>query len=89
MGMDNDAPTGAERPTPTKLAADVGISVPYAWQLLNGTRVPPNPMALRIWRAAGVKLGALEALSDEECAQLERLSGAVREASNASEGQAA
>ena len=89
MGMDNDASPPAERPTPTRLAAEAGISVPYASQLLNGTRVPPNPMALRIWQATGCKLGALESLTDAECAQFARLSGAIREAATSGEGQAA
>ena len=86
MGMENDAPSPVERPTPTRLAAEAGISVPYASQLLNGTRVPPAPMALRIWQATGCKLGPLETLTDDECAQFARLSGAVREAA---QGEAA
>lgn len=64
---------------PKVLVEALGISAAYASMLLNGQRVPPQPLALRIWRAAGVKLGPLATLSDDDCAQLERLTGAVRE----------
>jgi hypothetical protein len=74
---------------PTELAAALGVTTGYASMLLNGNRAWSTPLALKAWRATGRKLGGLEALSDEECAQLERLSGAVREAATASEGPAA
>ena len=73
---------------PTQLAAALGISLPYASQLLSGARVPQQALALRIWSAARVKLGPIATLSDDECAQLERLTGAIRDAA-AVEGQAA
>lgn len=65
---------------PKDLVEAVGISNSYASMLLNGTRVPPPPLALRIWQATGCKLGALERLTDAECEQFARLSGAAREA---------
>jgi DNA-binding transcriptional regulator YdaS (Cro superfamily) len=63
---------------PSKLAGALGISVPYASQLLGGQRTPNAELALRIWRAEGPKLGPIEALSDDECDQLERLLSAGR-----------
>lgn len=83
MDVPPPAPIG-----PTKLAASVGISLSYASMILSGARVPPQALALRIWAAAGVKLGLIAMLSDDECAQLERLTGAIRDAA-AVEGQAA
>ena len=56
--------------SPTDLAAKAGISVPYASQLLSGDftkrRQPSLQMALRIYDATGLQLGALSGLSPEE-----------------------
>lgn len=71
------------------LARTVGCDRGHLNNIIAGRAKASNLLALRIWRATGCKLGALEALTDEDCAQLERLSGAVREAANTSEGQAA
>jgi hypothetical protein len=68
---------------PTHLAAELGISVAYASMLLGGSRPWTTPLALKAWRAVGVKLGPLAAISDDDCAQLERLTGAIREAATA------
>lgn len=63
--------------TPTKLSQAVGVSVPYASQLLAGKRIPPQAMALRIYRATGRKLGPIATASDDEIAVLERFQGAA------------
>lgn len=67
--------------TPTKLSEAVGISVPYASQLLSDVpgkrRRPSQAMAIRIWRATGHKLPPISDASDEEIAVLERFQGAA------------
>lgn len=45
--------------TPTRLAGAVGISRAYASQLLSGSRRPTLDLALRIFRATGVRTGDL------------------------------
>lgn len=45
--------------TPTRLAAALSISVPYASQLLSGKRDLPREMAVRIFQATGHKLGPI------------------------------
>lgn len=65
------------KPSPSKLAAEIGISVPYASQLLSGDRTPPVPMAIKVFRAIGVKLGPIANASDDEIATLERFQGAA------------
>ena len=52
--------------TPTQLANAVGISVPYAWQLLKGDRPVSLEMAVRIFDATKLQLGPLEGLSPSE-----------------------
>lgn len=63
--------------TPTDLSAKAGISVPYASQLLSDKpemrRDPPLEMACHIYRKAGLKLGPLAKLSDEEAGTLAEL----------------
>lgn len=68
--------------TPTALAKAVGISVPYACQLLKpvddpGRKVPPTAMAIRIFRATGLRLGPIATATDEEIDVLERYQGAA------------
>jgi hypothetical protein len=85
--METDTPPGAEGATTTEtgaikpidLAEALGISRPYASLLLAGKRSWTQPLALKAWRATGHKLGGLEALTDDECEQLDRLTSAVRE----------
>lgn len=72
-----DAP---EKLTPTKLSKAVGISVPYASQLLRGGeggRTPSVPMAIRIYRETGAKLGPIATATPEEIDTLERFQGAA------------
>jgi transcriptional regulator with XRE-family HTH domain len=63
--------------TPTKLAEAVGISVPYASQIMKGRRIPLTPMAVRIYRATGHKFGPIAKASEDEIAVLERFQGAA------------
>jgi len=63
--------------TPTKLSEAVSISVPYASQILKGRRIPPQPMAIRIFRATGAKLGPIASATDDEIDVLERFQGAA------------
>ncbi len=67
--MSNDC---AEPLTPTKLSAAVGISVPYASQILSNRRTPALGMAIRIFRETGAKFGPISGASDDEIAVLER-----------------
>ncbi len=80
----DDAPTAsspAGKPIrPIELADALDISRPYAQLLLTGKRPWTQALALKAWRATGHKLGGLEALTDDECDQLERLTGAIRDA---------
>lgn len=58
--------------TPTELQAQAGISKGYASNLLSGKKKPSPTMALRIFKATGVKLGPIENLADSEIAVFER-----------------
>lgn len=71
-------------PTPTELSKAAGISVPYAWQLLNPgpdgrPRTPSLALAIRIYRATQntLKLGPIADATDAEIAILERFQGAA------------
>jgi plasmid maintenance system antidote protein VapI len=55
-----------ETVTPTQLATAIGISVPYAWQLLKGDRPVSLEMALRIFDATAMQLGPLTDLTAAE-----------------------
>lgn len=61
--------------TPTQLQAQVGISKGYASDLLNGNKKPSAAMAVRIFRATGLRMGPLTNLSDEDIAVAERMHG--------------
>lgn len=58
--------------TPNRLAQAVGISQPYASQLLSGKRPLQLGLAIRIYRTTGVKLGPIAGAADEDIAVLER-----------------
>lgn len=62
-GMDNE-------PSPTKLAAGLGISVSYASQLLNGTRQASSGIALAAFRTFGLRLGLLADMTDADIEKL-------------------
>ena len=59
--------------TPTELADRAGISLPYASQILSGTRPPSLPLAINIFRKTGRKFGPIARASDEEIDVLERV----------------
>ncbi len=61
--------------TPSKLAEAINCSQPYASQVLSGARPPRTPLAIRIWRATGHKLGPIANATDEEIGVLERFQG--------------
>lgn len=52
----------------------IGVSSPYASQIAGGTRKPSLPLALRIWRELGVKLGPIDGKTEDEIETLERAS---------------
>jgi plasmid maintenance system antidote protein VapI len=57
--------------TPTRLAEALGISVPYASQILNGTRTRcSSEIALAAFRTFGLKLGLLADMTDDDVAKL-------------------
>jgi transcriptional regulator with XRE-family HTH domain len=58
---------------PTDLAAKLNVSVAYASQLLGKKRIPSLELAVRIFDAAGIKLGPLVGATDEEIDTLRRL----------------
>lgn len=66
---------GMHELTPTRLSNAVGISVPYASQILTTARTPARPLALRIYREFGLKLGPIAHLSDEDIETLARIEG--------------
>lgn len=57
---------------PTPLAEMLSISVPYASALLKGDRPWTRHLAISAYRKTGVKVGPIEAASDEEITVLER-----------------
>ena len=59
--------------TPTKLSEAAGISVPYAWQIMNGKRAPSRPLAIHILRKTGWRHDLIADLSDEQIAMLEQI----------------
>jgi transcriptional regulator with XRE-family HTH domain len=67
--------------TPTKLAEAVGISVPYASQLLSDDpakrRIPSMEMAIKVFRATGLRLSPITDATLDEIATLERFQGAA------------
>jgi transcriptional regulator with XRE-family HTH domain len=76
-----EQPPSVEALTPTKLSRAVGISVPYASQILkgegDGARTPSLALAIRIYRATGHKLGPVAGASDAEIDTLERFQGSA------------
>jgi len=51
----------------------LGLSRSYASQIAHGRRHPGLQLAIRIWRALGLKLGPVAGLSGSTIARLERL----------------
>lgn len=61
--------------TPSLLSKTLGISMPYASQILSDNskinRPPKLPMAIRIYRATGHRLGPIADSTEEEITGLE------------------
>lgn len=53
----------------------IGISESYASQLARNIRKPSQPLAIRIFRQTGLKLGPIARATDEDIEALERLVG--------------
>ena len=51
----------------------LGVSAPYASQIARGTRAPGLILAIRIWRATGLKLGPIAGASRAAIARLEHM----------------
>lgn len=68
--MDTATPSLAKRLQDAKIA-----NGGYAYDIANGRRVPNHSLAIRIFRATGVKLGPIAALADDDIAVLERVHG--------------
>ncbi len=64
------------RPSPTELSVRVGISKGYASDMLQGKKTPSDTMALKVFRATGLKLGPVANLDDAEIAVLEKMRAA-------------
>lgn len=62
--------------TPTQLSAAVGISLPYASQIINGRRAPARALAIHIFQRTGAKFGPISRMSDEDISTLARIEGA-------------
>ena len=63
-------------PSLAKRLLDAGVAKGgHAYDLANGRRIPNPALAVRIFRALGVKLGPVANLSDEEIAVLEKMHG--------------
>lgn len=61
--------------SPHELQTRAKISKGYASDLLAGNKRPSPLMALRIFKATGLKLGPAAELTDEEIAVLEKMHG--------------
>ena len=61
-----DAPT-----SPTALAASAGISVPYASQIIGGSRQPARPLAIHIFRKTGWRHSSIADLTADQIDTLE------------------
>lgn len=59
--------------TPTEFSAAMGISVPYASQILNSKRDPSPQLAVRIYRQLGWRHPSLAPFTDDELHVLERM----------------
>jgi transcriptional regulator with XRE-family HTH domain len=64
-------------PTPTELSKMIGVSVPYASQVLNDRRKPSQRVAIKIFRHTGMKLGPIANASIEQIDALESMLGAA------------
>lgn len=57
---------GMDDLTPTSLSKTLGISISYASLILSGQREMPRDMAIRLYRATGMKCGPVTGATDAE-----------------------
>lgn len=66
-----------KKPKPTDLSRAVGISVPYASQILtdepDSARTPSRSLAIHIFKRTGWRHASISGLSEAEIALLEKL----------------
>lgn len=64
-------------PTPESLLAkkirEAGVSEGYSHDLARGKRRPSKPLAIKIYRTTGLKLGPISGLPDTDIDVLERV----------------
>lgn len=56
-----------------KRLVEAGISQPYASQISRGRRAPSLPLAIKIYRVIGVKMGPITDASEDEIDTLEKM----------------
>lgn len=61
----------SEKPSIAELREAVAISQSYASMILSGSRQPPRPLAIHIFRKTGWRHPLIADLSDEQIAVLE------------------
>lgn len=59
--------------SPTVLSVKLGISVPYASQIISGKREPSRALAIHMFRTIGHRHPVIAGLSDSEIGMLEKL----------------
>lgn len=62
-----------QAPSPKDLCEAAGISPSYASMILGGSRRPPRPLAIHIFRITGWKHASIASLNDEQIATLESI----------------
>jgi hypothetical protein len=75
-------------PRPTDLATATGISVPYASQIVGGTRRPARSLAIVIFRKTGWRHDSIADLSDSQMTVLEQVDPWVSRAAPAEKAAA-
>jgi hypothetical protein len=64
-------------PTPESLLAkkirEAGVSEGYSHDLARGNRRPSRPLAIKIYRKTGIKLGPIAGVADADIEVLERV----------------
>lgn len=75
--MDLSELLAAEAIKPVELARRVGCSKSHLSHVLAGRKALGRPLAIRIWRETGRKVGPIAGASDAEIAVLERFQGAA------------
>ena len=63
----------SDKPSIAELRVQAGISQSYASMILAGSRIPPRPLAIHIFRQTGWKPSAIADLTDEQISTLEAI----------------